>query len=591
VKAAVGATVTITGAGLSSATSVRFGSAEATFTPQTTNGLTKLAAVVPAGTLGTVDVTVTNPAGTSAAGPTSKFTYVLPPPGVTTLTPAAASVLGGTTVTVTGTGLTGVTAVKLGTVSAPAKVLSPTTLTFVAPARTTTGTVPVTVTNTYGTSDAVTQLTYIDPPAPVVTSVTPGSGLTYQRTPVVIKGTDLTGASKVLLGATSVAFSRVSGTELRATLPIGAAGAQSLRVVTRGGTSAADSASTFTYVTPSAPAITSITPAAGLTYVRNPVVITGQHFTDSTKLTVDGVSVAYTRVSATQVKAVLPVHAAGSADIQLTTPGGASPLGPAAQFTYNAPPVPVVGEVTPPSALSLLATTVTLTGTDFTGVTKVTANGTGVAFTKISDNELRVRLAPRAPGPVDLVVTTPGGASTAATFTALTPPVPVITQLSVPSAATKVSTPLTITGTGFTGATKLLVGTQAVAFTKVSDTQLKATVPARTPAGDAPITVTTPGGTSEAVPFTFVGPAQPVVSQLLPAYGMANKSAIVFIKGTGFTGATRLSLGGTTVPFVLVSDTTLKVTLPAKVAGTYSIVVAGPGGTSPLGASVFLYRK
>jgi hypothetical protein len=268
-----------------------------------------------------------------------------------------------------------------------------------------------------------------------------------------------------------------------------------------------------------------------------------------------------------------------------------SPLGPAARFTYNAPPVPVVSQVTPPSALSLLTTTVALTGTDFTGVTKVTANGTGVAFTKISDNELRIRLAPRSPGAVAFVVTTPGGTSTAATFTALTPPVPVITQLSVPSAATKVSTPLTITGTGFTGATKLLVGTQVVTFTKVSDTQLRTTVPARTAAGVAPITVTTPGGTSTAAPFTFVGPALPVVSQLMPAYGTANRTAIVFLKGTGFTGATRLSLGGTAVPFVFVSDTTLKVTLPAKAAGTYTIVVTGPGGTSPLGASGFLYRS
>jgi hypothetical protein len=591
VKAAAGTSVTITGAGLSSATSVRFGDAEATFTPQTSNGLTKLVAVAPAHAAGTVDIAVTNPTGTSAASTSSKFAYIPPPPGITTLTPDSASVLGSTTVTLTGTDLTGVTAVKLGTVSVAAKVLNPTTLTFVAPVRTGPGAVAVTVSNSYGVSTPAGQLSYVNPPAPVITSVTPSSGLTYKTTPVVIKGTDFAGVTKVLVGDKSVAFTKVSATELKVTLPAGTAGERPVRIQTPGGFNTVDPAGTFTYLTPDAPVITSIAPATGLTYVRTPVVVTGENFTDSTKLLVDGISVSYTKVSATQVKAVLPVHEAGAADVQLVTPGGTSATGSDAQFTYNAPPVPVVGEVTPPSALAIVSTTVLLTGTDFAGTTKVTANGVVVKWTKVSDTQIKVIMGPRTPGDVALVVTTPGGPSVATAFTALSPPVPVITELSVSAAATKVSTPLTITGIGFTGATKVTVGTVAMTFTKVSDTQLKLMVPARTAGGDAPITVTTPGGTSEPVPFAYLGAPVPEVSQLLPAYGVANQTAIVFVKGTGFTGATRLSLGGLTVPFVLVSDTTLKVTLPAKAAGTYSIVITGPGGSSTAGSTAFLYRR
>ncbi len=420
VKAAAGTSVTIKGAGLSTATDVHFGDTPATFTAQTANGLTKLVAVAPPHATGTVDVTVTNPTGTSVPGTTSKFTYIPPAPGITTLSPDSAGVLGGTTVTLTGTDLTGVTTVKLGTIGVAAKVLDPTTLTFVAPVRSAAGPVPVTVTNAYGTSTPAGKLTYVLPPAPAITSVTPSSGLTYKNTPVVIKGSDFAGVTKVLLGDRLLTFTRVSTTELRVTVPAGTAGAAGLRIVTPGGTSTVEAAGTFTRVAPAAPVLTSIVPASGLTYVRTPVVITGENFTDSTRLTVGGVSVSYTRVSATQVKVILPVHAAGPVDVRLTTPGGTTATGPQAQFTYNAPPKPGV------------------------------------------------------------------------------------TALSVSSAVLKANTPLTITGTGFGGASRVYVGTVAVSFSRVSDTQLKLTVPARTTGGSAPITVVTPGGTSDPAAFRFV---------------------------------------------------------------------------------------
>ncbi|AGZ45137.1 IPT/TIG domain-containing protein [Actinoplanes friuliensis] len=419
VKAPAGTSVTITGAGLSSATSVRFGGDEATFTQQTVGGLTKLVAVAPPHADGVVDITVTNPTGTSVASSTSKFTYVPPAPGITTLNPGTVVTLGGTTVTLTGRDLTGVTSVKVGTTAVPAKAVTPTSLSFVAPARTA-GTVPVTVTNTYGTSTPAGQLTYALPPAPAVSSIEPGSGLTYKRTAVVVTGTDLAGTTKVTLGGTPVSFQKVSGTQLKLTLPAGTAGARTLQITTPGGSSTATEDSTFTYLTPPVPAITGVTPSSGLTYLRTPVVITGENFTDSTKLTLDGVALSYTKVSSTQIKATLPVHAAGAAGLQLTTPGGTSATGSAAQFTYTAPPAPA------------------------------------------------------------------------------------ITSLSVTSTMTRTSTPLLITGTGLTGATRLTVGGTSTTFTKVSDTQLKLTLPARTTAGAAPIVVTTPGGTSAPMPFTFL---------------------------------------------------------------------------------------
>jgi len=249
-KAAAGTLVTITGTALSTVTSVTFGATAATFVPQTTGRITRLVAVAPARAPGTVDVTVTNPAGTSAAGTSSKFTYI--------------------------------------------------------------------------------------PPVPAVGSVTPSSGPTYKITPVVVKGIGFTGVTGVLAGGMAVAFKKVSATELKVTMPVGTAGARGLRIVTPSGTSTATLMSRFTYLAPAAPVITSIVPATGRGSVRTPVVVTGQNFTDSTKLTVGGVPVTYTKISATQVKALLPIHAAGVVDVQLTTPGGTTPLGWSARFTFVA---------------------------------------------------------------------------------------------------------------------------------------------------------------------------------------------------------------------------------------------------------------
>jgi IPT/TIG domain len=68
-----GTSVTIRGTNLSGATQVLFGSAPAS--SFTVVSSTKITAVTPAGTSGTVDVVVTTPSGTSAATSDDQFTY------------------------------------------------------------------------------------------------------------------------------------------------------------------------------------------------------------------------------------------------------------------------------------------------------------------------------------------------------------------------------------------------------------------------------------------------------------------------------------------------------------------------------------
>ena len=158
--AAGGTSVTVTGTDLTGATAVEFGGTAATSV--TVNGPTQITATSPAGA-GTVDVTVTTPGGSSATSAADQFTYIQPP-AVTAISPASGPAAGGTSVTVTGTNLTGATAVEFGgTAATSVTVNGPTQITATSPAGT--GTVDVTVTTPGGSSatSAADQFTFVQP--------------------------------------------------------------------------------------------------------------------------------------------------------------------------------------------------------------------------------------------------------------------------------------------------------------------------------------------------------------------------------------------------------------------------------------------
>ena len=144
--------MTLTGSGFTGATAIHFGSNSAS--DFTADSDTQIATVSPAGS-GAADVTVTTPAGVSAASSAAKFVYSSsPPPQAAGVQPPSGPVQGGTRVVLTGSGFTGATAVHFG--SNPASDFtanSDTQITAVSPPGTGTGTVDVTVTTSAGPAE------------------------------------------------------------------------------------------------------------------------------------------------------------------------------------------------------------------------------------------------------------------------------------------------------------------------------------------------------------------------------------------------------------------------------------------------------
>jgi hypothetical protein len=145
-----GTSVSISGANLAGATAVDFGSVAASIT---SDSGTQIVATAPAQAAGTVDVTVTTAQGTSATSAVDKFTYTIPPPTVSSVTPATASTAGNTFVTIDGTGFSAASAVTFGTQAATAfTIVSPTQILATSPAGSAGPPVDITVTNAGGTS-------------------------------------------------------------------------------------------------------------------------------------------------------------------------------------------------------------------------------------------------------------------------------------------------------------------------------------------------------------------------------------------------------------------------------------------------------
>ena len=112
----------------------------------------------------------------------------------------------------------------------------------------------------------------------------------------------------------------------------------------------------------------------------------------------------------------------------------------------------------------------------------------------VNDTRSRRRARP-ARGTVDVTVTTPDGTGTSAGDVHLLRVAPTVTGLSPTSGPAAGGTSVTITGTGFTGATAVKFGaTAATSFTVVNATQITAVTAAGTRHRD--VTVTTPDGTS-----------------------------------------------------------------------------------------------
>ena len=234
-----GTNVSITGSHFTGVSVVKFNGTSASFT---FNSDTSVSATVPNGaTTGPIAVTTPNGTGTSAASFTVTGGGGGNPPTVSAFNPASGPV--GTNVSITGTGFTGVSAVKFNGTSASFTFNSDTSVSATVPNGATTGPIAVTTPNGTGTSNASFMVT-TSGGAPKIAGFSPGFGATGST--ILITGSGFTGVSSVTLGGVSTTFTVQSAGRIAAKVPSMAAGSYKWSVTTGGGT--ATSASYFLHL-------------------------------------------------------------------------------------------------------------------------------------------------------------------------------------------------------------------------------------------------------------------------------------------------------------------------------------------------------
>jgi hypothetical protein len=599
-----GQSIYLVGTGFTGATSVQFGTAVSTSFYVFND--TQLYAQSPAGTSGaTVDITVTTPVGTSAASNADKFTYFTPvAPTVTAVSPSSGPASGGTTVWVTGTGFSVVSAVNFGTSAASQfKTQSDTVIEIMgSPAGTSGSTIDITVVTPGGTSTVTTadHFNYTVPVAPVIHAVSPSSGPANGNTTVYITGTAFSGASAINFGAAASPsfFVESDGTVITATSPVGTNGTTvDIRVVTSGGTSAITTNDQFTYtaaVTPPAPTVSAVSPNTGDATVGTTVYISGIYLTGATQVFFSGVAAAvFSVLGDNLVYAISPSGTAGTTvDVTVTTPSGTSATGSADKFTYSTPPVPVVTGVSPATGPSAGGTTVFVTGSGFNGLTGVSfgvnAAPTGYA---LSDT-LAYAISPAGTATVDITITTAGGTSATSAndrfvYGGPNPSGLQVNGVTSNAGPTAGGTGVQIFGMGFTGATAVSFGTApAQSFFVSGDGNISAVSPAGT-AGSVDVTVTAGGSTSAATSadsFTYLAPGRPVVDGLEPNRGSQAGGDSITIFGSDLAGATAVHFGSVAAPFFTSFGTEIFTSSPPG-SGMVDVTVTTSAGTSAISAA------
>ncbi len=278
-------------------------------------------------------------------------------------------------------------------------------------------------------------------------------------------------------------------------------------------------------------------------------------------------------------------------------------------YVYGRVTRPVVTAVAPTTGPA--GTSVTITGSNFLGVSTVSFGTTSAVFQVISPTQINATAPAHTIGLVGVSVTNSAGTSVDTTaddftyvgdttpntftFAAATGVIPGTVQTSNTVTISGIDTATAISVSGTAGSEYRIDGgswTSAPGF--ITDGQTVAVHHSASAGYSTTVSTTlTIGGVDGTFSSTTMAWPVPTVTKLTPTYGPTTGATSVTITGTYLTGATAVKFGSTPATNVsVVSATSITCTSPAHLSGLVSVTVTTPGGTSTTAgtANDFTYR-
>lgn len=616
-----GTRVTILGSGLAGTTAVTFDGIAGTSLSASANTLTVTS---PAHAAGVVDIAIVNPATTVLAA--SAFTYqpVAAGPLVTAISPVTGPVAGGGSMTITGTGFSSSPTVTIGGNTATVSSFTSTQIVVTIPAGVA-GQRDVVV--TVGGTSYTAIGGYLYTGSPSITSVSPNAGPQAGGQTVTITGTGyLAGTTSVLVDGVAGVITGTTANTVTFVTPAGAT-ATSVNVTLSALGGNATLAGGYTYLP--APMATNVVPSSGSTLGGTQVTIYDSMTASlggTTTVLVDGVAATIVSTSAVGVvpsSAVITTPARPATgqpvDIVVTSSAGTGTIAGAYTYVTVAAGAPVINSISPAIGPVQGNTTVTISGTNLSGVTSLQAHDPGAGFTPLtwtilsqSATQITARSSSMsysnwnnfagAPGPVDIIATNSNGSYNSTGGFNYVVGRPTISSITPSSGLVGGGTSVTIVGTNFDpfgrglGFVDVTFGPNYATVTAVSDTQVVLSTPAGAGVGPVDVDLTAQSGAwpNNALVtngFTYSNSVTPVptIGSISPTTGSVAGGTSVTLTGTNLSNISSVTVGGQSVSFTVNSATSISFTTPAASAGTASVAVSNGTNTATL-ANAFTFQ-
>ncbi|MBK9140838.1 MAG: IPT/TIG domain-containing protein [Verrucomicrobia bacterium] len=477
-----GDAITIMGANLADAVSVRFNGVKTGFEVVSDKQL--IAVVPPDATTG--PITVANPAG---EGSSLLYFEVLPPlapPVISNLEPSSGRE--GTSFRVLGDNFTGVTAVRLGDLSAAFIVVSDTELKVEVPKGAKSGFVVVSTPGGTAQSQMVFEV-LAGPVGPRIVELIPAAGKPGDRINVVLE--NVRDLRAVVFGASGAAFERQDTNLVVATVPEQARTGPVLVFTSEG---VIQSPVEFVVDRPLLPpTIGAFDPPQGP--VGTAVSVVGENLGDVEQVLFSGTPAGFVIASEGRLVAKVPPGAT-SGPIRVQNKAGTADS--ATDFkVLEAPVLPSITSFKPDRGP--VGSTVQVTGENLVGVTAVTLAGMAVPFVEVSPTSLRFTVPDTARSGMVAAETAHGPVSSQTDFIVERPvPAPFVDRFSEWRA--KPGQWVKVRGAGLLDATRVLINGVASNFQVVGDGEIAVEIPEGATSGDLIVEVgRRPGDQSERV--------------------------------------------------------------------------------------------
>ncbi|GAA4349464.1 hypothetical protein GCM10023185_06240 [Hymenobacter saemangeumensis] len=352
-------------------------------------------------------------------------------------------------------------------------------------------------------------------PPPTISSFSPTSG--PAGTVVTITGTNFTGATAVSFNGTNApTFTVVSSTTINVTVPAGALSGPITITAPNGQATSSQSFNTGNYVLNDNLPVTTCSGALydsggpGGNYSNNEnYTKTFTPATTGAKLRMvftafdteatydflyiyDGATTSAPLIGTYHGTAgpgtVTATNANGQLTLRFTSDGSVTPSGFEATISCVMPAAPTLTSLSPTSGP--VGTSVTLTGTNFTGATGVSFNGTAASTFSVTSATTATATVPAGATSGNVTITTPNGTSNGVAFTVVTPTAvtSIVPAGSSPTNAGSVSYTVTfsaqVTGVTVANFSLTAVGVAGASVSSVSGSGSTYTVTVSTGSGD-----------------------------------------------------------------------------------------------------------